>query len=112
MQSQRSSRGIQRPQLAIVQTVFQVPVVQLFLQQYEDDRQQLARRRADGLTRPLLPLLLLVEPHQRSVRALHHRQHRLDDHGAQPLPAPLRDPAVPDGLARLPRRGRQPRVGD
>ena len=38
MQSQRSSRGIERPQLAIVQAVFQVPVVQLLLQEHEDDR--------------------------------------------------------------------------
>ena len=58
MQSQRSSRGIERPQLAIVQAVFQVPVVEFFLQQHEDDRQQLTRRRADGLARPFLPLLL------------------------------------------------------
>lgn len=111
-ESQRSSRGVERPELAVVESVLQVPVVKPFLQHHEDHREQLARRRADRLARALLPLLLLIELHQRRPRLVHHREHRPDGYRPQPLPAPLRNRPVPRRLARLPDRGRQPGIGD
>ena len=86
MQSQHSSRSIEHPQLAIVQAVFQVPVVESLLQQQKNDRQQFPRRRTNGFARTLLPFLLAVELHQRRVSPINHRQHRLDADRAQPLP--------------------------
>jgi hypothetical protein len=49
MQSQHSSCGIKRPQLAIVQAILQVPIIQLLLQHYKDDGQELSGSGTDGL---------------------------------------------------------------
>ncbi len=72
MQSQHSSRSIERTQFAIVQAVLQVPVVQLLLQHHENYSQQLSGCRTDGLARAFLPLLLLIELHQWRLGAIHH----------------------------------------
>ncbi len=87
MQSQVLSCGIEHPRLAIIQAVFQIRIVQLFLQHYENNCQQLSRRRIDCFSRTFLTLLSLVKVHQWRIRSINHRQNCSDCHRPQSLSA-------------------------
>ena len=83
------SCGIQLAQLAIIQTVFQIPVVQFFLEHHKDYCQKFPRRRTNCLSRTLFSFLSRVEVHQRRVRSIDHRENRPDCHCSQSFSALL-----------------------